>query len=183
MIHIDNDGDGKPDVSYQFEFTVKVENEDTFLYNTGVIDSIGSPKWNRKQFYTVTKVLRWGTDEPTSTVLAEHVPCPPCNVGVRSTPNYSALAAEAIHHLRGGGKVFAGQRKEGFYVDLGSIFDLLVLRPFQHLHLIPMADAPGVNGSQGVNVHSIAIQVPITDLTRNGARPSGVNDPKAVIAV
>ncbi|MDX6298316.1 MAG: hypothetical protein QOI51_2173 [Nocardioidaceae bacterium] len=183
LIHVDNDGDGKPDVSYQFEFTVKVENEDTFLYNTGVIDSISSPKWNRKQFYTVTKVLRWGTDDARSTVLADHVPCPPCNVGVRSTPNYGDLAAAAIHHLRGGGKVFAGQRKEGFYVDLGSIFDLLVLRPFQHLHLIPMADSPGVNGSQGVNVHSIAIQVPITDLTRNGARPSGVNDPKAVIAV
>jgi hypothetical protein len=79
--------------------------------------------------------------------------------------------------------VFAGQRQEGFYVDLGSIFDLGVLRPFQNLHLIPMAAAPGVNGTQGVNVHSIAIQVPIEDLTRGGVKPSGVNDPRAVIGV
>ena len=183
LIHIDNDGDGWPDVSYQFEFTTEVANPDTFLYNTGPIDSLDSANWNRKQFYTVSKVLSWGSEGSTSTVIARHVPCPPCNVGVRSTPNYPALAAAAIHQLAGGGQVFAGQRKEGFYVDLGSIFDLLALRPFQNLHLIPLAAAPGVNGAKGVNVHSIALQVPITDLTNGGSNPSGVDDPKAVIAV
>ena len=99
-------------------------------------------------------------------------------MGVRSTPNYADLATAAIHDLKGGGKVFAGQRKEGFYVDLGSIFDLGALRPFQNLHLIPMAAAPGVNGTQGVNVHSIAVQVPLTDLTTGRSQPSGVDDPQ-----
>ena len=42
-----------------------------------------------------------------------------------------------------GRRVFAGQRADGFYVDLGSIFDLLDLRPFQNLHLIPTPAAPG----------------------------------------
>ena len=59
----------------------------------------------------------------------------------------------------------AGQRAEGFYVDLGSIFDLADLRPFQNLHLIPSPAAPGVNGTQGLNVHTIAIQVPKKKLT------------------
>lgn len=181
-IHVDNDGDGNPNVSYTFEFTTVVGNKATFLYNTGPIDSLDSDNWSRKQFYTVTKVLNYGTRDATSTVIARMVPSPPCNVGVRSTPNYADLATAAIHSIRGG-KVFAGQRKEGFYVDLGSIFDLGALRPFQNLHVIPLAAAPGVNGTKGVNVHSIAIQVPITDLTNGGANPSGVQDPKAVIGV
>jgi len=80
-------------------------------------------------------------------------------------------------------KTFAGQRGEGFYVDLGSIFDLGTLRPFQNLHLIPTPAAPGVNGTKGFNVHTIAIQVPNTDLTRNGFNPSDPADPRSVIGV
>ena len=128
-------------------------------------------------------MLNYGQHGSTSTVLGKHLPCPPCNVGVRSTPNYEALASAAIQSLKGGGSVFAGQRREGFYVDLGSIFDLGALRPFQNLHLIPLAAAPGVNGTQNVNVHSIAIQVAITDLTVDGQPPSGVDDPHAVIGI
>ncbi len=44
--------------------------------------------------------------------------------------------------------MFAGQRDEGFYVDLGSIFDLADLRPFQNLHLIPTPAVPGVNATK-----------------------------------
>jgi hypothetical protein len=80
--------------------------------------------------------------------------------------------------------VFAGQRGEGFYVDLGSIFDLGALRPFQSLHLIPTPPAaPGVDGTKGFNVHSIAIQIPITQLTSDGSTPTGPMDPKAVIGI
>src|SRR5215831_14081749 len=57
-----------------------------------------------------------------------------CNTGPLSTPRYeAALAKPAIHTLSDGSRVFAGQRAEGFYVDLGSIFDLGNLRPFQNL--------------------------------------------------
>ena len=115
--------------------------------------------------------------------LGSHLACPPCNVGVRSTPDYAKLAAQANHKLAGGTTVFAGQRAEGFYVDLGSIFDLGALRPFQNLHLIPLPPAPGVNAPAILNVHSIAIQVPIDDLTANGRRPSGVTDPHAVLGI
>jgi hypothetical protein len=79
--------------------------------------------------------------------------------------------------------VFAGQRAEGFHVDLGSIFDLGTLRPFQMAHLIPSAAAVGVNGSQGYNVHSIAIQVPISDLTQGQNQPTDVMDAGSVIGV
>src|SRR3989475_8229602 len=178
-IYVDNDGDAKPDVTYRFQFQTQVKNPNTFLYNTGPIDRIDSPNWNRPQFYSVTRSVG-GSDTTVGSGLA----CPPCNVGPRSTPQYDKLAKMGIHDLSGDhGKVFAGQRQEGFYVDLGSIFDLGALRPFQNLHLIPTPAAPGVNGTKGFNVHTIAIQVPKTDLTRNGFNPSDSADPRSVIGV
>jgi hypothetical protein len=179
-IYIDNNGDAKPDVTYSFQFTTQIKNPNTFLYNTGPISTINSASWNRPQFYTVAR-----SANGPATVLGTGLACPPCNVGPRSTPNYPALAKTAIHNLAGGhGKVFAGQRQEGFYVDLGSVFDLGTLRPFQNLHLITLPAAPGVNGTKHLSVHTIALQVPISDLTKDGSSTfSGAGDPKAVLGI
>src|SRR3954454_6658539 len=165
QIKIDNDGDGHVDIVYEFRFTTTVANPKTFLYNTAPITALDSPGWNRKQTYNVIR-----TDGRTKkqVVLGKGLTCPPCNIGPRSTPNYADLANSAIHDLSGERRVFAGQRAEGFYVDLGSIFDLGTLRPFQNLHLIPMAAMPGINATKQVNVHTIALQVPMTDLTAGG---------------
>ena len=135
-IHIDQTGDGRPDITYRFEFNTEVRNPNTFLYNTGQITSIDSPNWNRRQFYTVTRV-----HHERSHVIASNLACPPCNIGPASTPNYEALAAQAVHQIGHGRTVFAGQRLEGFYVDLGAIFDLGDLRPFQNLHIATMMPA------------------------------------------
>ncbi|MEY9875253.1 hypothetical protein ABH931_004754 [Streptacidiphilus sp. MAP12-33] len=182
-IHIDNDGDGRPDVTYQFRFTTHLRNQDTFLYNTGPITSLTSPNWNRFQTYTLTRVEAGGRE----TVLGRDLLCPPCNIGPLSTPDYPALAHEAVHSLGGRRKVFAGQRAEGFYVDLGSIFDLGNLRPFQNLQVFAAAmhfkAAPGVNATKQLNVHSLALQVPIDELTRGCWTGSDVDDPRSVIGV
>ena len=117
-------------------------------------------------------------------MLGTDLPCPPCNIGFRSTPDYaSALGQPAVQTLSGGCKVFAGQRREGFFVDLGSIFDLGALRPFQAAHVIPSANAVGVDATKTLNVHSIALRVPITDLTIDGSRPTDPMSSKAVIGV
>jgi hypothetical protein len=79
--------------------------------------------------------------------------------------------------------VFAGQRDEGFFVDLGSIFDLGALRPFGNLHLLPLPATGGKDGTKGYNVHSIALQVPKTDLTRDGTTPTDVMDSRSVIGI
>jgi hypothetical protein len=180
-IHIDNNADGRADITYQFRFRTRLRDPDTFLYNTGPIRSLNSPNWNRRQFYSVTWV-RHGAATPVATDLA----CPPCNIGPLSTPKYARLAAAAIHELPFGVKVFAGQRAEGFYVDLGAIFDLANLRPFQQLHNqygmhVFSKPAKGVNTTNELNVHSIAIQVPTRQLLRRGAR--GASDPRSVIGV
>jgi len=178
-IRIDNDGDAVADVVYQFTFNTQMQNPATFLYNTGPIMSLDDPNWNRRQFYNVIKVNKQGK----SLSIGSNLACPPCNVGPRSTPNYSTLANAAVHTLAHGVKVFAGQRREGFYVDLGAVFDLGDLRPFQNLHLIPTPAAPGVDATKSVNVHSIAIQVPISDLTSDGSVPTNQADSRAVIGV
>jgi hypothetical protein len=158
-IHIDNNGDGRDDVAYNFRFRTETRNPNTFLYNTGQINSLDDPDWNVRQFYTVTRVR--GHRE---TVLGTHLASPPNNIGPRSTPNYDSLASAAVNTLPGGIKVFAGQRDDPFYVDLGSIFDLGGLRPFNSLHILPLPDAPGVDDVEGYNTHTIAIQVPISHL-------------------
>lgn len=180
-IHVDNDGDGKPNVTYRFQFQTTITNKETFLYNTGPVTALDSPTWNRRQSYRVTKVDRAG--KGNETVLATGVPCPPCNIGPRSTPNYGSLAAAAVRTLGDGTKVFAGQRSDPFFVDLGSVFDLGTLRPFQNLHLIPGAAANGIDSLKTANVHTIAIQVPIAHLTRSGTVPSDVMSADAVIGV
>jgi hypothetical protein len=176
-IHVSNKGKGKADVTYRFHFHTKVRNPKTFLYNTGPIGSLSSASWNRPQFYSVTRIR-----DGKAKVLAERLACPPVNIGPRSTPNYPALAASAVHKI-GRRRVFAGQRADAFHVDLGSIFDLGALRPFENLHLIPSAAAAGVNSLQGFNVHSIALQVPITEVSRSGKLPTNVASPGAVIGV
>jgi Domain of unknown function (DUF4331) len=167
-----------PEITYEFEFETEVRNPNTFLYNTGPIDSIGSANWNRRQFYSVTRVKAG-----KRTVLGRHLACPPCNIGPASTPHYDKLAAQAVHHIGGGHTVFAGQRLEGFYVDLGAIFDLGDLRPFQNLHLAAMAKAPGVNATNDFSVHSIALKVPKHELTSDGSTPTNPMAQRAVIGV
>jgi hypothetical protein len=177
-INIDNNGDGVTDIVYEFSFETTVPNSESFLYNTGPIESLDSPNFNRPQRYTVTEVRG-----DSRTTLGEDLLSPPCNVGFRSTPNYPDLANSAIHDLGDGMVVFAGQRLEGFFIDLGSIFDLAALRPFQNLHLISSAAAAGVNGLRGFNVHSIAIQIPISKLTADGSVPTDPLAANSVIGV
>jgi hypothetical protein len=192
-INIDNDGDGKPEISYIFRFQTKLRNEDTFLYNTGPITSLNSPNWNKRQFYSVVRVeggdtTAYGTNRPAAKnlktkLLAKNLACPPCNIGPRSTPNYDSLGSAAVHSLPGGTMVFAGQRQDGFYVDLGAIFDLGDLRPFQNLHLIPTPAAKGVDATATLNIHTIAIQVPISDLVKGGHPPTDPTSKNATIGV
>ena len=181
-IMIDNDRDGVEDITYQFRFKTRIGNPDTFLYNTGPIGSLTDSAWNMKQFYSVRKV-KGSRREGDSEEIGSDVPTPPVNIGPRSTPNYADLANAAISTLDDDSTVFVGQRNEAFYVDLGAIFDLGTLRPFQNLHLIPTPAAPGVDTTKGYSVHTIAMQVPSSSLTQDGSSPSDPLDPNSVLGV
>jgi hypothetical protein len=194
-INIDNTGDGFADIAYQFRFTTVNNIPGSFLYNDGPITSLTPPSptsnWNRQQTYTVSRVdMPWNRwKNKGETVLGSGLLCPPCNIGPLSTPNYGSLANAAVHSVGAGpfsAKVFAGQRAEGFYVDLGAVFDLGDLRGFAGDHAGGggpglMNGMPGVNSTADVNVHTLALQIPVDQLTRS--TPSGPGDPAAVIGV
>ena len=98
---------------------------------------------------------------------ASDLPTPPVNVGFRSTPNYDALAAQAVRQLSDGSRVFAGQRDDPFFVDL-NVFDLLA---------VPPADIDNFDALAGKNVHTIAIEVPMASLTSRTARTGSSRRP------
>src|SRR5205823_6782902 len=109
--------------------------------------------------------------------IAHNVPGAPDNVGPKTFPDYAKVAAQAIHSLRGGGKVFAGQRDDPFFVDLGATFDGINLR-----------NATGNAGGgkddlAGYGVHSIVLQVPEAAVTRDGKPVAGADAKNAVIGV
>ena len=136
-IHVDRGGDGKADVSYRFRF--KNREDVLFLGNT-------------VQDYTVSRVVRG-----KETLVARGV-TPPNNIGPRTTPNYRQLAEAAVSTLDGGGKVFAGQREDAFFADIGAIFDLVAIRK----------GTGNMGGGKdffaGYAVHGIALQIPISQL-------------------
>ena len=182
-IKIDNNGDGKADVSYRFKFKTRTQAANgfgipTYLYNDGPVTSPNDANLLVKQTYGV---------ERNGVAIGSGLRTAPANIGPRSTPNYADTAAQAVSTLTDGTKVFAGQRDDAFFVDLGSIFDLGGLRPFNAAYnpAIPpaLAPAPGVDGVGGFNTNSIAIDVPVNLLTKDHALPSGPNDPDAVLGI
>jgi len=188
-IYIDNDGDALPEITYQFEFHTTYQNKETFLYNTGPIGSLDDPNWNKRQLYSVKRIdskskgkgkKQDHSDDGKGKLLATNVKCPPCNIGPRSTPNYGKLAKDAVRKLDSGETVFAGQRSDGFFVDLGAIFDLGDIRELNSLHLLPSATGTSVDPLKNMNVHAIAIKVPIHMLTKDGSVPK---DPAKAVSV
>ena len=185
-IKIDNTGDGTEDISYQFRFSNQIKNGDTVLGMASpnealkgkggiepLISSLTDEDYNEFQTYSVTRVDRstGNKGKQIATVLST----PPSNIGRRTTPQYEALAERAIHEIAGGLRVFAGQRDEGFYIAVNEIFDTL--------NLTSITDTGGKDGLAGKNVHSIAIEVPIKDLTRGGVVPTDSTKADSVIGV
>jgi hypothetical protein len=177
-IKVDNTGDGVEDVVYQFQFMTHVRNGDTVLGQGAAnkdiaIKSNDDADYNVMQTYTVTRM-----DKKThkSTVLLEKGVVPPANIGPKVTPNYEEnLGMKAIHHLKNGGRVFAGQRDEGFIVDVGGVFDGLGLKS--------VGMDGGYDYTKGFNVSSIALEVPIKDVTVSGKMPKKPTDKDAVVGI
>jgi len=99
----------------------------------------------------------------------------PSNVGPFTMPNYEDLASQGVYE-DGNVRVFAGQRAETFYIDLGAVFDTVNLRrPVPALTQAEDADDSvdpfGVNRFSGFNIHTIAIELPISRITTDG-KPS-----------
>jgi hypothetical protein len=163
-INIDNAGDCLDHIRYQFKFKTTRRNPATFLYNTGMVTSLDDPDLNVRQTFTLTRF-----DNGSPTILVRDGAVAPNNVGPASMPSYNDLAQAAVKTLPDGTKIFVGPRDDPFFVDLGAVFDLLTIRR------IPGNMGGGVDGVGGFNVMTIAIQVPMTKLTKDGLAPSARN--------
>jgi hypothetical protein len=173
-LNIDNTGDGVADVRYLFDFDTQVRNPNSFLYTNGMpVDSVDSKNLNVVQSYSVTRIA-----DGRSQVIARNVPTPPSNVGPKTIPDYEAVQAGAVENLPGGGKVFAGQREDPFFAALGRIFDTVNLTGAGLGN-----QGGGVDDLAGYAVQSIVLQVPESDVTRDGKRVASDKADNAVVGV
>lgn len=172
VIHIDNTGAATDNLAFEFRFpetvkglTVPVAGKKVAvpLENIGAVTVAGT-NVNVTQSYTV-EMLRNGKDAgfvesvQGGTFFAKPVD----NIGNKSIPDYAAYAANFVHEINvpgcaGTGRVFVGQRKEGFVVNLGEVFDLVNLNPAG-----PRDGAP--NTLSDKNITSIALELPISCVT------------------
>jgi hypothetical protein len=188
-IHIDNDKDGEADdVVYEFRFRTEtrpilgslnfplayVGNPNipvTAVRGITALDGPGSEGLYRRQLFSVVENRRRSR---TALFRDQTLVAVPSNVGPATMPDYEDLASQGIYtDSRSGIRVFAGQRAETFYIDLGAVFDTLNLRRFPPV-LSATEDAArranpfGANRFSGANVHSIVIEVPISRITKDG---------------
>ena len=176
-IHIDNDVNTKgDDIVYRFTFD-KVNEDPTTFFN------IRLGKQNLKTTYNLERSNDGGRHFFT---IVKNGTVPPPNSGPRSisspvglnAPDYESLIQQSITRARTGEKVFCGTSDDPFYVDLGGVFDL--------------GDAPRTTGTpptdglKCLNVSTIALQIPISTLQKDGKSVSdakNILDPDYVIGV
>ncbi|MEA2422627.1 MAG: hypothetical protein QOF55_1726, partial [Thermoleophilaceae bacterium] len=155
-------------------------NPNSFAAATPTVDSLSDANLNVRQSYTVTReVYDKKGRKRSEKVVARNLPVVPSNIGPKTMPHYDALAAEGIKSLSGGGKVFAGQRDDPFFVDLGQTFDSINFRP----GVGTGNQGGGKDDLAGYNTNSIVLQVPEAQVTRDHKAVAAADSPNAVIGV
>ncbi len=188
-IHIDNNGDAKEDITFQLRFnnqnknnTLKIGEKDVsipLLINGGPINAVNPAGINLRETYTISMVKG---DRRTGTVTkitnaaggAAMFDKPIDNVGNKSIPDYAAYAAKHVYDITipgcaTPGRVFVGQRKDPFVVNLGETFDLVNIKA-PATAFDPNAEKAGRDDLSTANVTAIEMEVPISCLT-NGMEP------------
>ena len=173
-VKVDNDGDGVEDVTWTFRvISVLTDPETTLTTGFGDVPAV-SPT-----LFQAMTAARDGVDTITVTV-------PPANIGPRTTPGYGPLSLAYINVLDGtadaaaAGALFAGQRDDPAFGDLGSLGDLLAIRPLGARHAIEGKRGKALDTRSGLDTMVIAMQMPIAWLTSSGTLPT---DPAAADAV
>jgi Domain of unknown function (DUF4331) len=181
-IHIDNNGDAREDLTFQFKF--KQTSKDISLNiggksvaiplrYAGAITDVNPPTLNQSESYTIS-LIKGSRRQPSNVAGlltnaaggASEFQKPIDNVGNKTVPDYPAYANKHIYNVNipgcsTPGKVFVGQRKEGFGVNLGEIFDLVNIPTARVI-----GSRSGSSSSTDVkNITSIAMELPISCVT------------------
>jgi Domain of unknown function (DUF4331) len=170
-VKIDNTGDGRADVAYRWKFKQKFLKPDSFL-----------DQGNFVQSYDLYKETYTGKKE-RSHKIASNVPVAPANAGPKTTPNYAATQAATIRGLSGGGKTFVGPSDDPFFVDLGAVFDGINIDKPGRPNIGLGNQGGGKDDVAGYNTHSFVLQVPESEVTRDGKSVSDAKAGNAAVGV
>ena len=170
-VKIDNTGDGRADVAYRWKFKQKFLKPDSFL-----------DQGNFVQSYDLYKETYKGKKEH-SHKIASNVPVAPANAGPKTTPNYAATQAATIRGLSGGGKTFVGPSDDPFFVDLGAVFDGINIDKPGRPNIGLGNQGGGKDDVAGYNTHSFVLQVPESQVTRDGKSVSDAKAGNAAVGV
>ncbi|MEA2141729.1 MAG: hypothetical protein QOI64_159 [Solirubrobacteraceae bacterium] len=178
-INVDNTGDGAYDVRYQFKFRTLAPNSAAAGYPVALppIASLDDPKLERQRM-TVTRERYVNGRQVSAKVIGANLPVAPSNLGPKTMPGYEALANQAIRPLRLGGRVFAGQRDDPFYIPLDRAFDTINLAGAGTGNI-----GGGIDTLAGYGVSSVVLQIPESQVTRDAKRVAGASASNAVVGV
>jgi uncharacterized protein DUF4331 len=176
-VNIDNTGDGVADIRYLWKFKTNVRNPNSFLYAGPGTQDFNDPGLNVIQRYDlIRQALKHGTVKHSKRV-AHKLPVAPSNIGPKTFPNYQNFVDQSIKTLDDGTKVFAGQRDDPFFVDLGATFDAINLRVGTGNR------GQGKDDLSGYSTSATVLQIPEKLVTRNGKSVSGPDAANAVVGV
>jgi hypothetical protein len=182
-IHVDNTGDGVEDLTFQFRFAqhqrnialpVGDRNVAIPLAQAGQITTVRPATQNVYETYTVALVrgprrtgqAQWLSDAATGATQFDK---PIDNIGNKTLPDYAGYAAKFVHEVNipgcGAGRVFVGQRKDPFVVNLGETFDLINIR-FPAVEFDPNAERAASDNLADANVTTLALEVPANCLAK-----------------
>ena len=181
-INIDNDGDGDADIIYEFAFQTEVAQPELVPLQQR------PDRLDRQRELEPQAVLLGHPDQPRTGARcsARGLACPPCNIGPLSTPNYDLLASQAIHSLPGGRHRVRRAAARGLLrrprLDLRPGRPAAVREP-AHVGGDRWRPPPASTARNNFSVHSIALKVPKSDLTRDGTTPTDAIVAESVVGV
>ncbi len=183
-VKIDNTGDGYEDVAYRWKFKTRYRNPDSFLYAAPQVTSVRDSDLNLVQTYDLYKETYNKHRRLTSTKrIAHNAPVVPDNVGPKTIPNFAQVEAGGVTSLKGGGKTIVTPADDAFFVDLGAIFDGINIDKPGRPNIGLGNQGGGKDDVAGYNTKSFVLQVPESEVTRNGRPVADANAKNAVIGV
>ena len=182
-VKIDNTGDGREDVAYRWQFRQKFRNPNSFLYAAPTVTSANDPDINFVQTYDLYRETYKNGDVKSSKQIANDVVVAPDNVGPKTIPNYEPVWLGAVAPVKGGGKTFVGPADDAFFVDLGAVFDGINIDKPGRPNIGLGNQGGGKDDVSSYNTHSFVLQVPESQVTRDGKSVSAQNSSNAVVGV
>jgi len=183
-VKIDNTGDGLEDVAYRWDFKNRFRNPNSFLYAAPTVTTADDPDINFVQTYDLYRETydRNGKLKRSKQVGNDLVVAPD-NVGPKTIPNYAAVSNDAIAPVRGGGKTFVGPVDDPFFVDLGAVFDGINIDKPGRPNIGLGNQGGGKDDVSSYNTHGFVLQVPESQVTRDGRSVKDVKSSNAAIGV